>query len=128
MKIALTIALILVLLAALHMRRHESIVAMDGDTVMWRGETYRLLGFDTPETYRAKCAEERRLGEAAKVKLQALIARPGARIVSRGVRDRYQRLLGVLLVGGRDVALIAVAEGWGRTYKGGRRKGWCPDA
>ena len=34
----------------------------DGDTIRAHGKTYRLVGFDTPEIDRAKCAIERQLG------------------------------------------------------------------
>jgi hypothetical protein len=35
---------------------------LDGDTIRVAGETFRLVGFDAPETYRARCASERELG------------------------------------------------------------------
>ena len=48
---------------------------MDGDTIRSpAGVTYRLLGFDTPETYRSRCAEELSLGIKAKRRLDQLIA------------------------------------------------------
>jgi hypothetical protein len=38
---------------------------LDGDTVRVAGETFRLVGFDAPETYRAQCPSERELGNRA---------------------------------------------------------------
>ena len=32
------------------------VAVMDGDTIRVAGETFRLVGFDAPETYRAKIA------------------------------------------------------------------------
>src|SRR5262249_54324097 len=34
---------------------------LDGDTIRVAGETFRLVGFDAPETYRARCPSEREL-------------------------------------------------------------------
>jgi hypothetical protein len=38
---------------------------LDGDTIRVAGETFRLVGFDAPETSRARCASERELGNRA---------------------------------------------------------------
>jgi endonuclease YncB( thermonuclease family) len=38
---------------------------LDGDTIRVAGETFRLVGFDAPETYRARCPSERELGNRA---------------------------------------------------------------
>jgi len=35
---------------------------MTGDTIVVHGETYRLVGFDTPETVQAQCPSELDLG------------------------------------------------------------------
>src|SRR5262245_43020109 len=54
----------------------QTVVAIDGDTILANGKTYRLVGFDTPETgERAKCAAERILGGMASARLQALIGK-----------------------------------------------------
>ena len=47
---------------------------IDGDTISFRGNTYRLVGYDTPETSKAKCDNERALGFQATARLQALIS------------------------------------------------------
>ena len=36
---------------------------VDGDTIWYRGEKIRLVGFDTPEIDYAECENERQLGE-----------------------------------------------------------------
>lgn len=118
----------------------------DGDTitVTATGERVRLLGFDTPEVgSHAWCEAELRLGERARERLTALLCGPGAQVAiirdetapggrlpageSPGAtkRDRYNRTLARVTLGGTDVAEIMISEGWARAYAGGRRKGWC---
>jgi endonuclease YncB( thermonuclease family) len=50
---------------------------VDGDTVRISGETFRLVGFDAPETYRAQCPSERELGNRATFRLRQLVAGGG---------------------------------------------------
>jgi len=105
----------------------------DGDTVELlcgtSTQTARLVGFDTPETAPPRCEAERALGLRAKLRLGDLVARaqtrPGAlRLDDRG-RDRYDRRLVLMLIDGRDVAGIMVAEGLAVPYDGGARVDWC---
>src|SRR5262249_3940090 len=53
------------------------VVVVDGDTVRIAGETFRLVGFDAPETYRARCPSERELGNRATFRLRQLVAGGG---------------------------------------------------
>jgi endonuclease YncB( thermonuclease family) len=46
----------------------------DGDTIKVDGITFRLVGFDAPETYQAKCVAEKNLGEKATLRLKRLMA------------------------------------------------------
>ncbi|MGI2115550.1 thermonuclease family protein (plasmid) [Shewanella sp. HL-SH4] len=100
----------------------------DGDT--FRGytseskqEPIRLKGVDTPEikgaceaevkaAYRARDYLKRRLTEANSIQL----LNPG--------RDKYNRVLAVVLVDGRDIAEDIVAGGYGRKWIG-KRLTWC---
>ncbi len=50
---------------------------VDGDTIRIAGETFRLVGFDTPETYPAKCKSERELGNRATFRLRQIVAGGG---------------------------------------------------
>lgn len=50
------------------------IQVVDGGTIRVAGEIFRLVGFDAPETYRARCAGERELGNRATFRLRQLIA------------------------------------------------------
>ena len=44
------------------------------DTIVAHGETYRLVGFDTPETMQAQCPSERKLGYRATFRLRRIVA------------------------------------------------------
>ena len=102
------------------------LTVVDGDTVNLAGQSIRLVGFDTPETYRAECASERRLGDAATDRLRDLLARASsAQLAYLPRRDQYGRDLARLMLDGRDVADIMVGEGLARRYTGGHRQSWC---
>jgi micrococcal nuclease len=99
---------------------------VDGDTVdhgFWR---WRLEGYDAPETgSRARCHEERVLGQSAKRRLAELLADGPAVLRPLAGFDRYGRRLARLEAGERDVAAVLIGEGLAREYHGGRRGGWC---
>jgi endonuclease YncB( thermonuclease family) len=113
---------------------------VDGDTIRVSGVTFRLVGFDTPETYRAQCASERELGNRATFRLRQLIAGGGLELerVACACRNgtegtprcNYGRSCGVLVVRGRDVGEVLIAEGLAHPYVCGRtscptRQAWC---
>jgi endonuclease YncB( thermonuclease family) len=101
-------------------------IVIDGDTIHAPGERYRLLDIDAPEIHRAQCDAERRLGELAKRRLQALLdAGPVAFSPDPPTkRDRYGRLLAHLIVNGEDVACVLIREGYAVPWSG-RRANWC---
>lgn len=98
-----------------------SIRVIDGDTVEVRGEHYRLVGLNTPETFEARCAAELELGTRAKERLKQLLSSGAPALVkvpcacppgTEGTeRCNFGRSCGVLSVNGRDVADTLVAEG-----------------
>jgi hypothetical protein len=105
------------------------------------GETFRLVGFDAPETYRARCASERELGNRATFRLRQLVATGGldlervpcaCRTGTEGTpRCNYGRSCGVLRARGQDVGALLIAEGLAHVYVCGRtscpaREAWCP--
>jgi endonuclease YncB( thermonuclease family) len=99
---------------------------IDGDTIEAPyGVKYRLLGFDTPETYFSKCDEELALGRKATERLKELLASGEVKIIETGKTGKYGRSLAFLHVNGRDVGQIMISEGSARPYDGGRRQGWC---
>lgn len=106
--------------------RASAVRVVDGDTIEFGGQSIRLLGFDTPETYYADCPAEKARGDAATARLRQLIRGAGSlQLFLRNERDRYGRGLGRLLVDGHDVGEVLISEGLARRYNGGQRGGWC---
>jgi micrococcal nuclease len=101
-----------------------SLYVTDGDTIRCDGETIRLMGFDTPETYRAKCEGELAAGYEAKARLVALL-RSGSLTIQRRGLDKYRRRLARLYVDGIAVADVMIRELLARPYDGGKRLSWC---
>lgn len=101
----------------------------DGDSVALdcgtgREVTARLVGYDTPETKRARCEAEAALGKRATERLRALVGSGALRMARQGV-DKYRRPLMRLWVDGVDVAEVMVREGLAVAYTGGVRPDWC---
>jgi endonuclease YncB( thermonuclease family) len=119
----------------------QAIQVIDGDSVRFDGNTYRLVGFNTPEKGDlARCQDERKRADAAINRLKALIAAGDARLSrvacackpgQEGTKlCNYGRLCGLLTVGERDVAQIMIGEGFAEPYVCSttscpRRKSWC---
>lgn len=98
---------------------------VDGDTIWLSGQKIRVADIDAPETHEPRCASEKALGDRATTRLQQLL---NAGVVSVESidrdRDRYGRLLRLVLVDGESVGDTLVSEGLARWYEGGR-KPWC---
>jgi endonuclease YncB( thermonuclease family) len=118
----------------------SQVEVLDGDTIRIAGETFRLVGFDTPETYRARCPSERELGNRATFRLRQLVAGGGLDLErvtcscptgTEGTRRcNYGRSCGTLTARGRDVGAVLIGEGLARAYVCGRtscpsRESWC---
>ena len=117
------------------------IEVVDGDTVRFKTQVYRLVGFDTPEAgLRSRCERERTLAAAATRRLRQLVEGGGLNLErvrcacqpgTEGTkRCNYGRLCGVLTVRGRDVGTTLIGEGLARRYECGarscpRRESWC---
>lgn len=99
---------------------------IDGDTIRYGGEKIRLADINTPETAEAQCQSEAVLGERAKLRLLGWVnAGPfEIRVVNTNDRDRYGRLLRILVRDGRSVGDLLVAEGLAERWTGQRRN-WC---
>lgn len=99
---------------------------IDGDTIEAGGRRFRLANIDTPETGDlARCAAERRLGQRATARARALLS-SAARIETQevGRTDVYGRAVAHVLIDGRDLGEVLVAEGLARPWRG-RREPWC---
>jgi endonuclease YncB( thermonuclease family) len=112
----------------------------DGDTISVRGKVYRLVGFNTPETFKADCAEERALGVKAHKRLQQLVDAGGLDLTevrcacSPGTegteRCNFGRSCAILKAKGVDVGQTLIKEGLAEVYVCGerscpRRRDWC---
>lgn len=110
---------------------------VDGDTVrLVSGQLVRLVGYDTPEIgSHARCERERRYGEAAKARLERLLASaekweltivpcacaPG----TEGTKAcNFGRQCGRLTIDGRDAAAVLVGERLAMPYHCGKHS--CP--
>jgi endonuclease YncB( thermonuclease family) len=98
----------------------------DGDTIKYLSVTYRLMGFDTPETFQSKCEQELKLGLEAKEHINKLArGAKEAKLMIHG-RDKYARSLAILLLDEKDVAGIMIEAKLAVEYHGrGQRKDWC---
>lgn len=104
----------------------DAIYMVDGDTAKIGGKSYRLVGFDTPETYYAKCEYEKALGDMATERARSLIVNAGAvEFTVLPGQDKYNRGLARMSIQGKDLGAILITEGLARPYQGGKRLGWC---
>lgn len=102
------------------------IYMVDGDTVKVGNQRYRLVGYDTPETWIPRCAFEQALGEAASDRARELVANAGmVDLVILPGRDKYDRGLASIYIRGVDLGDLLIREGLARPYTGGRRGSWC---
>jgi micrococcal nuclease len=86
----------------------------------------RLVGIDTPEM-KGRCDEERALAKQAKAFLNARLESAQDISVEFVARDKYFRVLALILVDGLDVADAMVEAGLARNYDGTTKTGWCTD-
>lgn len=101
---------------------------VDGDTFWMDGAKIRVADIDAPETHPPRCAEEKRLGEAATLRLRALLnAGPVTLVRPKRDTDRYGRALRIVTRGGKSLGDQLVTEGLARRWTG-RRQPWCGEA
>lgn len=110
------------------------IEVIDGDTIVIQHSDYfytnpkiRLLGIDTPESWRPKCDNEKLLGLKAKEFVKKTIADVG-NIVTLGKidKDKYGRILTTVYVGNKDLSELLIKNGLGIPYFGDAKTNmWC---
>jgi micrococcal nuclease len=97
----------------------------DGDTFRLDGDRIRIADIDTPETHSPKCPAEKALGDRATLRLAALLeAAPFTLAPADRDRDRYGRLLRIVMRDGQSLGAVLVSEGLARPWDGGRHP-WC---
>lgn len=132
-KLSIT-ACFAVALAALALTQPPTLQAqhirlIDGDTIKWRGERYRLQGWDAPETRpgQFKCIGERRKGDRATAALRQLI--DGAEHLQlAGIsrqKDFFGRHLATLYADGADAGEVLASQGLAKPSPDGRQQDWC---
>jgi micrococcal nuclease len=119
LKIAAALLLALAMPAAA-----DAVRVIDGDTIVHRGQTIRIMGLDAPELH-PRCTAEAVMAAQARARLAELLAE-GFTVEPHG-QDRYGRVLAVVRDAiGRNVADVMIAEGLARRYDGrGPRDPWC---
>ncbi|MEW9837994.1 thermonuclease family protein [Mesorhizobium marinum] len=107
---------------------------VDGDTIKCNGQNMRLLGdgepfvsgVDAAEIRRAKCEQEKRLGQDAKKRLQQLMKTPGIMIEDSRAVDRTGRpLIRVRLPNGKTAGQTLIDEGYAVVWTPGYKRTWC---
>ena len=113
----------------------SALVAVDGDTIKCDGVRMRLIGdgepfvsgFDTPEIGKAKCPEEKLLGQRAKARLQEILRTPGIKIEDSGDKESShgRPLVRLRLPDGSTAGSIMLAEGFARVWTPKYKADWC---
>ena len=88
----------------------------------------RIRGIDTPEIHGAKCDEERKLADSAKVYLGSILKRSDNKAIrlENMTRDKYFRIDATVYAGKFDVGKAMVEQGYAVYYNGqGQRMNWC---
>lgn len=98
---------------------------VDGDTIWFEGRKIRIADINTPEISSPGCASEERLGQRAKMRLQALLNQGSFSLeyIDRD-QDKYGRDLRIITRDGQSLGDILVAEGLAERWQGYRRN-WC---
>ncbi len=103
-----------------------ALIVVDGDTVKQDGVTYRLLNFDTPETFYARCDQELQLGNRAAARLRELVTSDETRLEPNGKKCAWGRECARLIVNGEDVGDVLIREGLAVPWRRGDAKhDWC---
>ena len=109
----------------------------DGDTVQVEAPwvpapikpviSVRIFGVDTPEKgFRAQCPAEDAKGQAASVFTKDLVAKSKKIQYTLYDWDKYGgRVLGDLLIDGKSLRELLIANGYARPYFGDAKQSWC---
>ena len=110
---------------------------IDGDTVAFQADflpaplkkelSIRVFGVDTPEKgHRAQCPSEAQRGEAASAFTKAQINASSTRQIVLMDWDKYGgRVLGDVVLDGKSLRQLLIANGLAREYYGEAKTSWC---
>lgn len=110
---------------------------IDGDTVAFQANwlpdplkkelSIRVFGVDTPEkSFRAKCPSEDARGQAATQFTKDAINKSTKRQVIIMDWDKYGgRVLGDVILDGKSLRAMLIANGFAREYYGEAKTSWC---
>lgn len=98
---------------------------VDGDTIWFRGDKFRIADIDAPEISSPRCEDEKVVGEIARDRLLELLNAGGFSLRS-GWRDtdRYGRKLRTITRKEKSLGEMLVEEGLARRW-GEPRRDWC---
>jgi endonuclease YncB( thermonuclease family) len=90
-------------------------------------QSVRLYGLDTPEkSWRAKCEDERNRAISASVFVENLLVNAKSiKITIPAKKDKFGRLLALVVIDGKDLTETLVSKGFARRYYGGTKSTWC---
>ena len=110
---------------------------LDGDTIEYKAPflpaplkpvlKIRVLGIDTPEKgHRAQCPEEAALAlKASALTKQAVKEAKTIELQLEGWDKFGGRVLGYVLIDGKNLGDMLIAQGLARPYDGGTKSSWC---
>lgn len=110
---------------------------IDGDTVEFEAKflppplkpvlSIRVYGVDTPEKgFRAQCDIESKKGDAATAYTKSIVSH--AKQISIVIRDWDKfggRVLGDIIIDGKNLRNLLIDNGYAREYYGDKKKSWC---
>jgi len=109
----------------------------DGDTIVFQATflpaplkpelALRVFGVDTPEKgFRAKCPSEAQRGEAASAFTKQAVMSSKTHQVLLMDWDKFGgRVLGDLILDGKSLRQMLIANGYAREYYGEAKQSWC---
>jgi micrococcal nuclease len=125
----LALVVLLGLSQAVYGAGHEVTRVHDGDTLKVKGDsgelTIRLVGIDAPEKSKKKREPGQPFSQQSTKYLGGLALNHCVDIKPYGF-DRYGRILGLLVLGGKEINLEMVKMGFAEVYRGKRAKGFDP--
>jgi endonuclease YncB( thermonuclease family) len=144
MKKIITAILVLISFAAFAQKKPHGVTydaqilrVSDGDTVVISAPflpkplkpelAVRIYGIDTPEKgFRAKCSREDARGQAASKFTKDLVASSQKTQVTLYDWDKFGgRVLGDIILNGKSLREMLIANGYARAYFGEAKQSWC---